>query len=89
MNLTTILSNAIFIFLINKEPEYPWHRYIYNSISQFEDVLPILIKDHPDIDIIINTHDKTIQLKPYYSDHEADLKIIFTIGDFTFYVYID
>lgn len=89
-NLTTLLSNAIIVSLINQEPEYPWQRYISNSENQFEERLPKLIQ-HPDKEIClyINTDDETLEFTLRSSVPHPEESFKETIGQYTFWVYLD
>lgn len=88
-NLITIASNLIIISLINYEPNYPWYRYLYNSISQIEDTLPVLLKGYTDIDLLINTDDETLEFSLIDPNPETEPNLKIDISPISISVYFD
>lgn len=89
MSKHTIASNLIIIALINYEPNYPWYRYLYNSISQIEDMLPVLLKNCSDIDLIINTDDETLEFSLIDPKPETEPNLKIDLHSASISVYFD
>jgi hypothetical protein len=88
------ISNLIILTLVNYARDYPWASYIANSLSQFDSILPKLMRSKAkEISIYLNTDDCLMEFSFEIPDPE-EIKPDFTfnikyIKYITFQVYFD
>ena len=85
------ISNFIILTLVHYAKNYPWASYIANSLSQFDSILPELMRSKAkEISIYLNTGDCLMEFSSEIPDpEEIEPDFTFNIKYITFQVYFD
>lgn len=85
------ISNRIILTLVHYAKDYPWASYIANSLSQFDSILPELMRSKAkEISIYLNTDDCFMEFSSEIPDpEEIEPDFTFNIKHITFQVYFD
>lgn len=90
--ITYHVTSFIILNLITLNPDYPWYRYIANSQQQFEQALPVILKQSTSpkaIQIYINTDDETITILEQIEIPDTDPNHTDTLDGISYNFYWD